>query len=156
MSKSRQRRSICWLALGLAQQFKGEAKIPQTPSLSLAKTETTLRDPGRQIWKNYRSQNRRNLKSAAAKNFLHPNKSPVFLSRSVNILIRMVVLVLALRAKGTLISEPRFSTPCEMRFFPREKGKTAFQRESLDKRPLSLSRVGKSHLAGGRKSGLAN
>ena len=27
-----------------------------------------------------------------------------------------------LRAKGTLISEPRFSTPCEMRFFPREKG----------------------------------
>ena len=31
-----------------------------------------------------------------------------------------------LRAKGTLISEPRFSTPCEMRFFPREKGRTAF------------------------------
>ena len=31
-----------------------------------------------------------------------------------------------LRAKGTLISEPRFSTLCEMRFFPREKGKTAF------------------------------
>ena len=28
-----------------------------------------------------------------------------------------------LRAKGELISEPRFSTPCEMRFFPREKGK---------------------------------
>ena len=26
-----------------------------------------------------------------------------------------------LTAKGTLISEPRFSTPCEMRFFPREK-----------------------------------
>ena len=34
--------------------------------------------------------------------------------------------LIALRAKGTLISEPRFSTPCEMRFFPREKGKTAF------------------------------
>ena len=32
----------------------------------------------------------------------------------------------SLRAKGTLISEPRFSTPCEMRFSPREKGKTAF------------------------------
>ena len=31
-----------------------------------------------------------------------------------------------LRAKGTLISEPRFSTPCEMRFFPREKGEMAF------------------------------
>ena len=34
--------------------------------------------------------------------------------------------LLSLRAKGTLISEPRFSTPCEMRFFPREKGKMAF------------------------------
>ena len=32
-----------------------------------------------------------------------------------------------LRAKGTLIiSEPRFSTPCDMRFFPRDKGKMAF------------------------------
>ena len=31
-----------------------------------------------------------------------------------------------LKAKGTLISEPRFSTPCEMRFFPREKGRMAF------------------------------
>ena len=30
-----------------------------------------------------------------------------------------------LRANGTLISEPRFSTPCEMQFFPREKGKMA-------------------------------
>ena len=34
----------------------------------------------------------------------------------------------SLRAKGTLLSEPRSSTPCEMRFFPREKGKTAFSR----------------------------
>ena len=32
---------------------------------------------------------------------------------------------LTLRAKGTLISEHRFSTPCEMRFFPRETGKMA-------------------------------
>ena len=32
----------------------------------------------------------------------------------------------SLRAKGTLISEPRFSTPCEMRFFPRETGEMAF------------------------------
>ena len=31
-----------------------------------------------------------------------------------------------LEAKGTLISEPRFSTPCDMRFFPRDKGKVAF------------------------------
>ena len=35
-------------------------------------------------------------------------------------------LHLHLRAKGTLISEPRFSTPCEMPFFPREKGEMAF------------------------------
>ena len=49
----------------------------------------------------------------------------------------------ALRAKGTLISEPRFSTPCEMRFFPREKGKTAFFEGFSLKRPFSLSRVGK-------------
>ena len=35
-------------------------------------------------------------------------------------------LTKTLRAKGTLISEPRFSTSCEMRFFPREKGKTVF------------------------------
>ena len=33
-----------------------------------------------------------------------------------------------LRAKGTLISEPRLSTPCEMRFFPRDKGKMAFSK----------------------------
>ena len=50
---------------------------------------------------------------------------------------------LTLRAKGTLISEPRFSTPCEMRFFPREKGKTAFLEKFSSKRPFSLSRVGK-------------
>ena len=62
-----------------------------------------------------------------------------------------------LRAKGTLISEPRFSTPREMRFFPREKGETALiQRKTLELRPFPLSRVGKSHLAGGRKSGLTN
>ena len=48
-----------------------------------------------------------------------------------------------LRAKGTLISEPRFSTPCEMRFFPREKGKTAFFQGFSFKRLFSLSRVGK-------------
>ena len=35
------------------------------------------------------------------------------------------LLTSTLRAKGTLISEPRFSTPCEMRFFPHEKGKMA-------------------------------
>ena len=66
-------------------------------------------------------------------------------------------LVNSLRAKGTLISEPRFSTPCEMRFFPREKGRMAFVEGFSLKRPFSLSRVGKeTHLAGGRKSGLTN
>ena len=49
----------------------------------------------------------------------------------------------SLRAKSTLMSEPRFSTPCEMRFFPREKGKTAFVEGLPLKRPFSLSRVGK-------------
>ena len=47
-----------------------------------------------------------------------------------------------LRAKGTLISEPRFSTPCEMRFFPREKGITAFLKKTARQRLFSLSRVG--------------
>ena len=41
--------------------------------------------------------------------------------------------VSSLRAKGTLMSEPRFSTPCEMRFFPRKKGKRPFQRKPSDK-----------------------
>ena len=61
-----------------------------------------------------------------------------------------------LRAKGTLISEPRFSTPCEMRFFPREKGEMAFVEGFSLKRLFSLSHVGKLHLARGRKSGLTN
>ena len=49
----------------------------------------------------------------------------------------------SLRAKGTLIGEPRFSTPCEMQFFPREKGITTFVEGFSLKRPFSLSRVGK-------------
>ena len=49
----------------------------------------------------------------------------------------------SLRAKGALITEPRFSTPCEMRFFPREKGKTAFSNKNPQQRPFSVSRVGK-------------
>ena len=51
--------------------------------------------------------------------------------------------LLTLRAKGTLISEPRFSTPCEMRFSPCEKGKMPFVEDFSLKRPFSLSRVGK-------------
>ena len=55
----------------------------------------------------------------------------------------------SLRAKGTLISEPRCSTPCEMRFFPREKGKTAFaERFSLKKTVSPLSR-GKNRISQG-------
>ena len=38
---------------------------------------------------------------------------------------------------------PEFSAPCEMRFFPREKGKMAFVEGFSLKRPFSLSRVGK-------------
>ena len=63
----------------------------------------------------------------------------------------------SLRAKGTLIGEPRLSTPCEMRFFPREKGKTAFvEGFSLEKGRFPFLAWEKSHLAGGRKSGLTN
>ena len=62
----------------------------------------------------------------------------------------------SLRAKGTLISEPRFSTPCEMRFFPREKGKTAFVEGFSLKSRFPFLTWEKSHLAGGRKSGLTN
>ena len=67
-----------------------------------------------------------------------------------------IVPVFSLRAKGTLISEPRFSTPCEMRFFPREKGKTAFSKKNSRQRPFPFLAWEKSLLAGGRKSGLTN
>ena len=53
------------------------------------------------------------------------------------------VVVFSLRAKGTLISEPRFSTRCEMRFFPRSKGKIAFFKGFSLKRLFSFSRLGK-------------
>ena len=57
------------------------------------------------------------------------------------------------RAKGRLVSEPRFSTPCEMRFFPREKGKMGFVEGLSLKRPFSLSRVGKIASRRGLKIG---
>ena len=56
---------------------------------------------------------------------------------------KSLVLRACVRAKDTLISAPRFSTPCEMRFFPRDKGETAFVEGFSLKRPFSLSRVGK-------------
>ena len=48
-----------------------------------------------------------------------------------------------LRAKGALISEPRFSNPCEMRLFPREKGKTAFSRKKPSTKAVFLFSEGK-------------
>ena len=42
-----------------------------------------------------------------------------------------------LKAKGTLISEPRFSTPCDMRFFPRDTGKRPFPRQKPSKKAIS-------------------
>ena len=55
----------------------------------------------------------------------------------------------SLRAKGTLISEPRFSTPCEMRFFPREKGKTAFVEGFSLKRAVFPFSRGKNRISQG-------
>ena len=55
----------------------------------------------------------------------------------------------SLRAKGTLISEPRCSTPCGMQFFPREKGKMAFVKGfSLTKAVFPFSR-GKNRISQG-------
>ena len=61
-----------------------------------------------------------------------------------------------LRAKSTPISEPRFSIPCEIRFFPLEKEKMAFVKGFSLKRPFPFLAWEKSHLAGDRKSGLTN
>ena len=55
----------------------------------------------------------------------------------------------SLRAKGALISEPRFSTPCEMRFLPREKGKTAFAEGFSLKRPVFPFSRGKNRISQG-------
>ena len=59
----------------------------------------------------------------------------------------------SLRAKGALISEPRLSTPCEMRFFPREKGKTAFFQRGFffEKAVFPFSR-GKNRISQGVES----
>ena len=54
-----------------------------------------------------------------------------------------------LRAKGTLISEPRFSTPCEMRFFPREKGKTALVEGFYSKKAVFPFSRGKNRISQG-------
>ena len=67
----------------------------------------------------------------------------VFLGKSHFSCIKERIRNYSLRAKGTLICEHRFSTPCEMRFFPREKEKTAFSKKNPRQRPFSLSRVRK-------------
>ena len=49
-----------------------------------------------------------------------------------------------MRAKGTLISEPRFSTVCDMRFLPRDKEReNGLCRAFFLENGLFLSRVGK-------------
>ena len=65
----------------------------------------------------------------------------------------------SLRAKSTLISEPRFSTvvpPARCDFSHARKGKQPFQTETLDKGHFPCLAWEKSHVAGGRKSGLTN
>ena len=61
---------------------------------------------------------------------------------------------ISLRAKGTLISEPRFSPPATCDFSHARKGKRSFQRKTLDKGDFPFSRGKKKPFAGGRKSGL--
>ena len=64
--------------------------------------------------------------------------------------------MLSLRPKVALISEPRFSTPAWCDIPTREKGKRPFQTKTLDKGHFPFLAWEKSHLAGGRKSGLTN
>ena len=59
------------------------------------------------------------------------------------------IIFTALRAKGTLISEPRFSTPCEMRFFPRERGETAFFKEKPSTKAVFPFSRGKNRISQG-------
>ena len=55
----------------------------------------------------------------------------------------------SLRAKGTLISEPRFSTPLRDAFFPREKGKTAFFKETPSTKTVFPFSRGKNRISQG-------
>ena len=46
-------------------------------------------------------------------------------------------------ARGTLISQPQFSTPCDMQFFPRDTGKMGFFEGLYLKMAFSPYRMGK-------------
>ena len=54
-----------------------------------------------------------------------------------------------MRAKGALISEPRFSTPCEMRFFPREKGENGLFRDKPSTKAIFPFSRGKNRISQG-------
>ena len=60
----------------------------------------------------------------------------------------------SLKAKGTLISESRFSTPCDMRFCSHAIKGMAFCEGFCLTIAFSVYRVGKLRVARGRKSGL--
>ena len=73
----------------------------------------------------------------------------VFWKRGLFRKVHFLEILETLRAKGTLISEPRFSTPCEMRFFPREKGETAFFKEKSSTEAVFPFSRGKNRVSRG-------
>ena len=65
---------------------------------------------------------------------------------------RVLRRLFTLRAEGALISEPRFSTPCDMRFFPCDTGKTAIFKE----KPLKMAILPLSHGKNRMSQGVEN
>ena len=72
-----------------------------------------------------------------------PNMTPEEGEKRIRLREGSASLQKPLRAKGALISESRVSTPCEMRFFPRDTGKMAFVDGFSLKMAFCLYRVGK-------------
>ena len=77
------------------------------------------------------------------------------------VVARVLSPLRTLRPKGTLICEPRFSPPFDMRFFPRETGNMAILKFNPpppeDMAMFSVSHAEKSHVtANRRKSGFTN
>ena len=60
-----------------------------------------------------------------------------------------VGITVTMRGKGALISEPRFSTPCDMRFSHATKGNGHLEVNPLKMTIFPVSRGKKSHVAGG-------